>query len=109
MKAHKWPWHAICCPGPKLSPDGMLPTKSMTPLRVPPSWPMVHKALPRQLIPRAVTEDTPHVKERTALARILQRSGDAMDIKRVVKMGEMTGGVVIGLIGWHCWVQLYRK
>ena len=63
---------------------------------------MVHKALPRQLIPRAVTEDTPHAKERTAVGRILQGSGDARDIKRVVKIGEMTGEVIIGLIGWRC-------
>ena len=70
---------------------------------------MVHKALPRQLIPRAVTEDIPHVKERTALGRILQGFGDAMDIRRVVEMGEMSGGVGIGLMGWRCWVQLYRK
>ena len=70
---------------------------------------MSHKALPRQLIPRAVTEDTLHVKERTALGRILQGSGGAMNIKRLVKMGERTGEVVIGLIGRRYWVQLYRK
>ena len=35
---------------------------------------MVHNALPRQLMPRVVTEDAPHKMERKALGRIVEGS-----------------------------------
>ena len=90
MKAHRWPWHPICSPELNESPLGMFPTMSMRPLRLPPRSPMVHSALPRQLIPRAVTEDALHMMGRRALKRILEAFGGKMDTNLVVKMGDMT-------------------
>lgn len=46
----------MCSPGVNSSVADMLPTNSMRPVRLPPRAPRVHNALPRQLMPRAVTE-----------------------------------------------------
>ena len=54
---------------------------------------MVHNPLPRQLMPRAVTEDALNLMERRALGRMVQVFGREMDINRVAKMGEMTCAV----------------
>ena len=51
---------------------------------------MVQKPLPRQLMPRAMTEDAPHTTERKVLGRIVEGFGRALDINRVVKKREMT-------------------
>ena len=62
----------MCCPGPKLSPDDMSPTILMRPVRSPPRGPMLQRALPRQLMPRAVMEDTLQRRERKVLGRIVE-------------------------------------
>lgn len=74
VKAHRCPWHPICSPGLNESPDGMFPTISMRPLRLPPRSPMSHNALPRQLMPRAVTEVAPDMMEKRTLRRIVEDS-----------------------------------
>ena len=50
---------------------------------------MVHNALPRQLMPRAVTKDAPNMMERRVLGRMVEAIGREMDLKQVVKMGEI--------------------
>ena len=51
---------------------GTLPTSSMRPARFPPRSPMSHNALPRQLMPRAVTETALEMMEKIVAGRILE-------------------------------------
>lgn len=46
---------------------------------------MVHKALPRQLMPRAVTEDTLKMMERRALGRMVEGFRRDTDVNWAVK------------------------
>ena len=65
----------MCSPGENSSVADMFPTSSMTPVRLPPRSPRVHSALPRQLIPRAMTEVAPKRIERRTLWCIMEGVG----------------------------------
>lgn len=65
----------MCSPGEKESPVGTFSTSVMRSPRFPPSWPMVQSALPRQFMPRAMTEGAPNRMERKALGRIVDGFG----------------------------------
>lgn len=51
---------------------------------------MVHNALPRQLMPRAVTEVALHTMEKRALRRMLIAFGGRIYTNLIVKVGEIS-------------------
>ena len=65
----------MCSPGANSSVAEIFPTNSMTPVRLPPSIPMVHNALPRQLMPSEVTDMALKRIERRTLGCILNVVG----------------------------------
>ncbi len=65
----------MCSPGVNSSVADMFPTNSIRPVRLPPRAPRVHNALPRQLMPRAVTEIAAERIERRTLGRIMEGIG----------------------------------